>query len=315
MSARTPSRDVDDALRRAELFSSPGWYRESLPAARTCQALLSGGTILSIHSASSPSDLNVAFAEAFGTRIINNEWVTAPAVTVSLRRLECMGRFSTSNALKLGLGRTTVLQDPSVAESKAGSNLRIFALGAAEQPTIRGVTAVGVAASTVATPTYALSANVVVAADIARELLAVSGLGGDRLAALFPSESSRGRISRETYQRWVSGRNKPGTRNLQRLLALREILRAADDRVQDVQMWLFTPVVGGASLETPYDVLRKGALGTLWKSLGDLASHRLRVPVTASDGSRGVLITSSVRGADSPTSNEDEDDATDWIGD
>src|SRR5206468_424785 len=59
-------------------------------------------------------------------------------------------------------------------------------------------------------------------AAVAREVRDLSGLSAEKLGDIFP-------IERESYQRWISGKNIPSEGNFERLLALRHFLRAVAD--------------------------------------------------------------------------------------
>lgn len=149
--------------------------------------------------------------------------------------------------------------------------------------------------------------------SVADEVRRLSGLIVDDLAALFPDgRGGRGRMSRENYHRWISGATEPGSANLQRLLGLRALLRAAFDRVGDVHTWLLSPM--DEEFATPYDLLRAGALTRVWGALGRLPSRAPRIVVADSEGGTGVRIDSSLRSDPRAPTIDDLDDTSDWIG-
>lgn len=147
----------------------------------------------------------------------------------------------------------------------------------------------------------------------AREIRRLTELSVDQLAALFPDRSATatGRMSRENFHRWLSGRTAPTDANLERLLALEQLLREAAARVDDVQRWLLTPSEA-LDFDAPYGALRRGALTRLWPLIAALPSQRARTVVTDSEGDRGVLMHGSLRGSDEATPAEEVDDVTNW---
>lgn len=150
--------------------------------------------------------------------------------------------------------------------------------------------------------------------DAAREVRRLSGLPVDQLAALFPDRGSgpEGRMSRENYHRWHSGRTLPGSANLERLLALRHLFREVANRTGDVRSWLMTPDTG-LDFETPYEILRRGAMSRIWSAIARMPMRATHQAITAPDGDRGVRITESLRGTDAHTPIDEADDSSDWF--
>jgi len=151
-------------------------------------------------------------------------------------------------------------------------------------------------------------------ADAAREVRQLSGLSIDQIAALFPERNAIGvgRMSRENYHRWLSGRTAPGDANLERLLGLRNLLREVAARVDDVRSWLLTPTAA-LDFEAPNAALRRGALSRLWSTVAQLPVRHQHPVVAAPDGDRGVRIVESLRGSDAGTPADEADDAAGWF--
>ena len=125
-------------------------------------------------------------------------------------------------------------------------------------------------------------------AHVAEQVRGISGLTVAQLAALFPQRGApEGRMSRENFHRWLSGKTVPGDSNLQRLLALRHLFSEASWRVADVRSWLFSPLSGESPDTTPYEVLRRGALTRLWPVIA-------AIPVP---GPHSAVVDSEVRQA------------------
>ena len=143
-------------------------------------------------------------------------------------------------------------------------------------------------------------------AAIASEVRDLSGLSAEKLGDIFP-------IERESYQRWISGKNTPSEGNLERLLALRHYLRAVADRVDSPRAWLLSPLAEGTMSSSPYDLLRSGNLSSAWDALSTLPSRADRHTRRASDGSEAVVIEGSVRGRNAPTTADELDDYDDWL--
>lgn len=143
-------------------------------------------------------------------------------------------------------------------------------------------------------------------AAVASEVRDLSGLSAEKLGDIFP-------IERESYQRWISGKNTPSEANLERLLALRHYFRAVADRVESPKAWLLSPLVEGAMSGSPYDLLRAGNLSSAWEALSTLPSRVERHTRRASDGSEAVVIEGSVRGRNAPTTADELDDYDDWL--
>jgi hypothetical protein len=143
-------------------------------------------------------------------------------------------------------------------------------------------------------------------AAVASEVRDLSGLSAEKLGEIFP-------IERESYQRWISGKNTPSEGNLERLLALRHYFRAVADRVDSPKAWLLSPLVEGAMSTSPYDLLRSGNLSSAWEALSTLPSRIERHTRRASDGSEAVVIEDSVRGRNAPTTADELDDYDDWL--
>lgn len=161
---------------------------------------------------------------------------------------------------------------------------------------------------------HAIAAEVPLAAGAADEIRGLSGLSVDQLAALFPDRRGEGgRMSRENFHRWLSGRSEPTGANLNRLIALRQLLREARERVADVHIWLLTPDAA-LGFESPYAVLRRGALTALWPFVAQLPGRRGHTAVTLSAGDRGVRIDESLRGGDADTPASEADESSDWFG-
>lgn len=143
-------------------------------------------------------------------------------------------------------------------------------------------------------------------AVVASEVRDLSGLSAEKLGDIFP-------IERESYQRWISGKNTPSEGNLERLLALRHYFRAVADRVDSPKAWLLSPLVEGVMSSSPYDLLRSGNFSSAWDALSTLQSRAERHTRRASDGSEAVVIEGSVRGGNAPTSADELDDYDDWL--
>ena len=150
--------------------------------------------------------------------------------------------------------------------------------------------------------------------DAAREVRQLSGLSIDQIAALFPERNAIGvgRMSRENYHRWLSGRTEPGDANLERLLGLRNLLREVAARVDDVRSWLLTPTAA-LDFEAPYAMLRRGALTGLWTVISQLPVRHQHPVVAAPDGDKGVRITESLRSSDAGTPADEAGDADGWF--
>jgi hypothetical protein len=144
-------------------------------------------------------------------------------------------------------------------------------------------------------------------AAAAREIRALSGLTAEQLGDLFP-------VSRESFQRWLTG-TPPNQVNLARLMALRHFLRALSDRVDDPRAWLYAPLGVGPDAITPYDLLRRGQLTTLWEVLADRRSAAKRIAFTDAEGGPGTRLTGALRSKDTRTLEEELDDYDDWFGD
>jgi hypothetical protein len=143
-------------------------------------------------------------------------------------------------------------------------------------------------------------------AAIASEVRDLSGLSAEKLGDIFP-------IERESYQRWISGKNTPSEGNLERLLALRHYFRAVADRVDTPKTWLLSPLAQGVMSSSPYDLLRSGNFSSAWDALSTLPSRAKRHTRRASDGSEAVVIEGSVRGRNAPTTADELDDYDDWL--
>lgn len=152
------------------------------------------------------------------------------------------------------------------------------------------------------------------AAAAAQEIRQLSCLSIDQLAALFPDRRAggTGRMSRENYHRWLSGRTDPSDANLQRLLGLRHLLREVAARVDDVRSWLIAPSAT-LDFDAPYALLRRGALTRLWTSVSQLPVRHAHGIVVAPDGDRGVRIKESLRSSDTDTPTDEFDDASEWF--
>lgn len=152
------------------------------------------------------------------------------------------------------------------------------------------------------------------AARLADEVRRASGLTVDQLAALFPQRGGpEGRMSRENFHRWLSGRNNPGDANFRRLSALRHLLSEAERRIPDVRSWLRSPLPGQAPDVTPYEVLRRGALTRLWPVIAALPVTQPHAAVFDSEGQAGVRLDESLRSGDTPTPADEAEDADDWF--
>lgn len=143
-------------------------------------------------------------------------------------------------------------------------------------------------------------------AAIAREVRDLSGLSAEKLGEIFP-------IERESYQRWISGKNTPSEGNLERLLALRHFFRTVADRVESPKAWLLTPLAEGVMSGSPYDLLRAGDFSSSWDAISRLPSTAKRYSRRARDGSELTVIEGSLRGRNLPTSAEELDDYDDWL--
>lgn len=150
--------------------------------------------------------------------------------------------------------------------------------------------------------------------EAAHEVRRLSGLSIDQIAALFPDggASTTGRMSRENYHRWLSGRTAPSDGNLERLLGLQNLLREVAARVDDVRSWLLTPTAA-LDFEAPYGVLRRGALSRLWRAVSELPVRHAHPAMTGPEGDRGVRISESLRSTDAGTPADEMDDAADWF--
>jgi hypothetical protein len=157
-------------------------------------------------------------------------------------------------------------------------------------------------------------ANAGPSAEAAREVRRLSGLPIDQIAALFPDGGAggTGRMSRENYHRWLSGRTAPSDANLERLLGLQNLLREVAARVDDVRSWLLTPTAA-LDFEAPYGVLRRGALSRLWGAVSQLPVRDAHPAVTGLEGDRGGRISESIRSTDAGTPADEMDDAADWF--
>jgi hypothetical protein len=145
------------------------------------------------------------------------------------------------------------------------------------------------------------------ASRAAEEIRSRSGLSIEQLAGLFPT-------SRENFHRWLAGRTRPTTSNFERLLALRHLIRSVGERVDDVRVWLLTPLEDSLSSATPYSLIARGQLSTLWPVVARLQSRQQRTKIRDSEGGRGVRISQSLRGNDARTPEDEIDDAADWFG-
>lgn len=143
-------------------------------------------------------------------------------------------------------------------------------------------------------------------AAVASEVRDLSGLSAEKLGDIFP-------IERESYQRWISGKNTPSEGNLERLLALRHYFRAVADRVDTPKAWLLSPLAEGVMSSSPYDLLRSGNLSSAWDALSTLPSRAKRHTRRASDGSEAIVIEGSARGRNAPTTADESDDYDDWL--
>jgi len=135
----------------------------------------------------------------------------------------------------------------------------------------------------------------------------LSGLSAERVAEFFP-------VSRETFQRWISGAVHPSTANLERLMRLRYFLQEATNRVPDVRAWLLSPLpsLDGA---TPSDLLKQGQLTRVWEHL-QVLPHRYPNPsYTDRDGRRITHVLHSTRGILHDTDEDELDDFADWAED
>jgi hypothetical protein len=152
------------------------------------------------------------------------------------------------------------------------------------------------------------------AAAAAREIRELSALSVDQLAALFPDRGSGGpgRMSRENYHRWLSGRTAPTDGNLERLLGLQQLLREVASRVEDVHSWLLTPS-SVLDFDSPYSLLRRGAMSRIWIGVSRLPIRHTHPAVVGPEGDRGTRIDESLRGSDARTPAEEMDDATGWF--
>jgi len=142
---------------------------------------------------------------------------------------------------------------------------------------------------------------------VAWEVRDLTGLAADKLAELFP-------VERESYQRWLSGRTRPSSANLERLLAFRHFLRELANRVEDPKIWLLAPLSEGTSSITPYEALKAGNLSAAWDAIADLPSKATRYAREAPDGETLIVTEGSLRGRDLRTSEEELDDYEDWLG-
>lgn len=150
-------------------------------------------------------------------------------------------------------------------------------------------------------------------AEAAHEVRRLSGMSIDQIAALFPDGArGTGRMSRENYHRWLSGRTAPSDANLERLLGLQNLLREVAARVDDVRSWLLTPTAA-LDFEAPYGVLRRGALSKLWRAVSELPVRHAHPAVTSPEGDRGVRISESLRSTDAGTPADEMDDGADWF--
>jgi len=132
----------------------------------------------------------------------------------------------------------------------------------------------------------------------------LGGLPAERVAEFFP-------VSRETFQRWVSGAVRPNTANLERLLRLRHLLQEVTSRVADVRSWLLAPLPN-ADGATPSDLLRAGQLTRVWDLL-QTVPHRYPNPTYVDgDGHRITQMLHSTRGALNGTREDELDDFADW---
>lgn len=151
-------------------------------------------------------------------------------------------------------------------------------------------------------------------AHVAEQVRGISGLTVDQLAALFPNRGApEGRMSRENFHRWLSGKTVPGDSNLQRLLALRHLFSEASRRVADVRSWLFAPLSGESPDVTPYEVLRRGALTRLWPVIAAIPVPEPHPAVVDSAGQAGVRIGEGLRSDDASTLADEVDDTSDWF--
>jgi hypothetical protein len=268
----------------SRLFSDPYWYERPLTPAGGTGVLGSLDVPWTAPYAYSIDDLVAEIEGALGTRV-RTEWAPVEATTATLVHFDLItGSIAEGNA-------SVVVESGEVA----GPTIH-DANPFVDVPQVPGLLSDEDKHPTIAT-----------------EVKQTSRLTIDELAALFPSgHGRRGRMSRENYHRWMRGATQPGSANLQRLLALRGFLRAAADRVSDLRTWLFSPVEEDV---TPYDLLRAGALTHVWEMLGRIPSTAPRIVVRDAEGGYGVRIESSLRSGERPTTVDDLDDTSDWIGD
>jgi hypothetical protein len=140
----------------------------------------------------------------------------------------------------------------------------------------------------------------------ASEIREISGLGAEKLGALFP-------VERESYQRWISGVTEPSAGNLERLYALRHFLRALADRVDNAKHWLLSPLPGSPDGRTAYDTIKAGNLTRLWDAIALLPSRTSSEPILDSDGNYAVRRETSMRAFERPLPEEELDDYSEWF--
>ena len=143
-------------------------------------------------------------------------------------------------------------------------------------------------------------------AEVAREVRDLSGISAASLGDLFP-------VSRETFQRWISGGIIPSQGNLERLLALRHYFREVRNRVQTPKTWLLAPLETVSSGVSPFDLLAVGDLAAAWEALSSLPAHPRTHRRVAADGTVLTVVEGSLRGRDLPTPADEMGDYDEWL--
>lgn len=141
---------------------------------------------------------------------------------------------------------------------------------------------------------------------VAKEVRDLSGLGAQKLGAIFP-------VERESYQRWISGTIVPSAGNLERLLALRHFLRELANRVEAPKSWLLAPLAEGVSSGTRYEALKAGNLTALWDSIADLPSKTKQYTREMPDGTVLTVKEGSLRGREIRTTPDELEGYEEWL--
>lgn len=119
-------------------------------------------------------------------------------------------------------------------------------------------------------------------AELASAVREYSGLSSSALSKIFP-------VSRETYQRWVSGNARPTAHNLRRLHQLADYVSAVSS-VTNPRNFLLRPMSASPEGETAYDLLCQGRLAEAWTLLSASRPSQPYVPFKDAEGNRGLRV-------------------------